>query len=99
MLVDNPLEETRRMSLTIVPIYTRWQGETSGLPLLNLLVGKQQHASSQGLNNPAIVESAPPVDWFPDHQPRRTEVNPQALGKLITSYIVPELMDRSVVCH
>jgi len=97
--VDNSLDETSRTSLTSSYLYfddegyTRWQGETSGLPVLDLLVEKQQQASGQS----AYVEGAPQVDWFPDRQPRRIEVNPQALWKLITSYIVPELMDRSVV--
>jgi hypothetical protein len=101
---NNSLDETSRTSLTSSYLYfddegyTLWQGETSGLPVLDLLVEKQQHAFGQGgLDNSANVEGAPRVDWFPDRQPRRMEVNPQAVWKLITSYIAPELMDRSVV--
>ena len=33
-------------------------------------------------------------NWFPDRQARRTETNPEHIWKLITSFIVPELMDR-----
>lgn len=101
---NHPLEEISRTSLTASYLYfddegyTRWQGETSGLPVLDLLVEKQQHASGQGgLDNPANVEGAAELDWFPDRQLRRMEVNPQALWKVITSYIVPDLMDRSVL--
>jgi hypothetical protein len=60
--------------------YTRWQGETSGLPL--------RSDSVSGL------ESAANPDWFPDRQPRRSDVDPQTFWRLITSYIAPKFMDR-----
>ncbi|EJF61621.1 hypothetical protein DICSQDRAFT_60279 [Dichomitus squalens LYAD-421 SS1] len=107
--VDQFGEETSRMSLASSYMYfddegyTRWQGETSGLPILDLLV--ERHAvvkpdperpigqpSCKGLNGQ-------PSTWFPDRQPRRTEANPEHIWKLITSFIVPELMDSLVQCY
>ena len=82
--------------------YTRWQGETSGLPILDLLV--ERHAVVPKADPDRVA--MPPQqqwkgqngnglsDWFPDRQPRRTETNPEHIWKLITSFIVPELMDR-----
>lgn len=105
---DQLAEETSRMSLTASYLYfddegyTRWQGETSGLPVLDLLV--ERHTPASNRENPDSTRSdsastnntpsAPTVDWFPNRTPRRTDVNPQTLWRLITSYIVPELMDR-----
>lgn len=88
--------------------YTRWQGETSGLPLLDLLVERELPGFS---SKPSAVRDGAPSaqvkeswsrksenvttgDWFPDRQPRTTTVNPETLWKSITSLIVPELMDR-----
>jgi hypothetical protein len=101
---DHLVDEPSRMSLTPYLYfddegYTRWQGETSGLPLLDILV--ERHSP-----NPAR-ESSPHTDsswsnskchpdWFPNRTPRRTDINPETLWRLITSYIVPELMDRCV---
>ena len=102
---SDPLaEETSRMSLAASYLYfddegyTRWQGETSGLPVLDLLVERHTPAANRepidktrSDSNTAKMASA---EWFPDRQPRRTDVNPQTLWRLITSYILPELMDR-----
>jgi len=79
--------------------YTRWQGEASGLPVLDLLVERHTPSSSSEQRNrsdsaSAKMESAANADWFPNRQPRRSDVNPQTLWKLITSYIAPKLMDR-----
>ncbi|KAF8191290.1 fungal-specific transcription factor domain-containing protein [Pholiota molesta] len=86
--------------------YTRWQGETSGLPVLDLLVERHTPVPSQDPNdqshsdsNTAKMASAANAEWFPDRQPRRTDVNPQTLWRRITSYIVPELMDSLVQCY
>jgi hypothetical protein len=98
---DQLAEETSKMSLAASYLYfddegyTRWQGETSGLPVLDLLV--ERHipvANREPIDKTAKMASAANVEWFPDRQPRRTDVNPQTLWRLITSYIVPELMDR-----
>ncbi|KAJ6453418.1 fungal-specific transcription factor domain-containing protein [Mycena vitilis] len=94
-------EETSRLSLSASYLYfddegyTRWQGEASGLPLLDLLVERHVPASD------AVPPSVTPVeqDWFPNRTPRRTDVNPQTLWRLITSYIAPELMDSLVQCY
>lgn len=99
---DNQLlEEMSKMSLAASYLYfddegyTRWQGETSGLPILDLLVEKQNFASGKIDRDKSIaVASAPNTDWFPDRQPRRPDINPQSLWKLVVSHIVPELMDR-----
>lgn len=101
-------EEASRLSLTASYLYfddegyTRWQGETSGLPLLDLLIErKTPDALSQ-----APTSSAPPKasasgpsasvdsEWFPNRSLRRTDVNPQILWRMITAVIPPDLMDR-----
>lgn len=104
---DQLAEETSRMSLSASYLYfddegyTRWQGETSGLPVLDLLV--ERHKPSNNGDKPrSPFESPQPnrlanttdTDWFPDRTPRRTDINPQTLWRMITSSIVPELMDR-----
>ncbi|KAJ7028846.1 fungal-specific transcription factor domain-containing protein, partial [Mycena alexandri] len=97
---DQLAEETSRLSLSASYLYfddegyTRWQGEASGLPLLDLLV--ERHVPSSDSTPPSVpVEQ----DWFPHRTPRRTDVNPQTLWRLITSYIAPELMDSLVQCY
>ncbi|KAJ7176876.1 fungal-specific transcription factor domain-containing protein [Mycena filopes] len=97
---DQLAEETSRLSLSASYLYfddegyTRWQGETSGLPLLDMLV--ERHVPSSDSTPPTVpVEQ----DWFPNRTPRRTDVNPQTLWRLITSYIAPELMDSLVQCY
>ena len=75
--------------------YIRWQGETSGLPVLDLLVERRHTPDKSTLElNAPKVENATSTEWFPDRQPRRTDVNAQALWRLITASIEPELMDR-----
>ena len=78
--------------------YTRWQGETSGLPLLDLLAERHTPVASaeqrNHLDSPTGVESAANTDWFPNRQPRRSDVDPQTFWRLITSYIAPKFMDR-----
>lgn len=73
--------------------YTRWQGEASGLPVLDLLV--ERHTPAEQRNH---SDSAAPkmenLDWFPNRQPRRCDINPQTFWRLVTSYIAPKLMDR-----
>ncbi|KAF7313955.1 P-type phospholipid transporter [Mycena chlorophos] len=94
-------EDTARLSLSASYLYfddegyTRWQGETSGLPLLDMLV--ERHEPSPDETPPAVPPSQ--QDWFPNRTPRRTDINPQTLWRLITSYIAPELMDSLVQCY
>ncbi|KAG2123554.1 fungal-specific transcription factor domain-containing protein [Suillus cothurnatus] len=104
-------EETPRMSIYASYLYfddegyTRWQGETSGLPLLDLLVENHTPVKSEteknspdpAWTNPSSRTANP--TWFPNRTPRRTDVNPETLWRLITSYIVPELMDSLVQCY
>lgn len=103
-------EEASRMSLAGSYLYfddegyTRWQGETSGLPVLDLLVERHNPSGNRESSEPTMhpdpsvsskASSATNTDWFPNRTPRRTaDVNPQMLWRLITSSIVPELMDR-----
>jgi len=94
-------EHPTRMSLTASYLYIddegyiRWQGETSGLPVLDLLVERRHTPDKSTLElNAPKVENATSTEWFPDRQPRRTDVNAQALWRLITASIEPELMDR-----
>ena len=102
-------EETSKLSLTASYLYiddegyTRWQGETSGLPVLDLLVerhslngGAPEAASSPGFGSSPTTESGKgsDIDWFPDRKLKRTDMNPQALWGLVTSSIAPDLMDR-----
>lgn len=92
--------------------YTRWQGETSGMPLLDLLVERHRHKviTKQEPDQPlaqngwavvgmptAQAAQAAMDDWFPDRPTRRTESNPEVVWKLITSFIAPDLMDRYVI--
>lgn len=79
--------------------YTRWQGETSGLPLLDLLVEHHKVATKQEPDQPPNSFSVPNAqaavaDWFPDRAPKPPASNPEAVWKLITSCIAPDLMDR-----
>jgi len=102
-----PEEETARMALYSSYLYlddegyTRWQGETSGLPICDLLIERHQpspkveprdatppHDSHEGTNLAAQTEN-----WFPDRQLSRTDLQPERNWKLITSFIPPDLMD------
>lgn len=105
---DQLAEETSRLSLSASYLYyddegyTRWQGETSGLPLLDLLVERHNPNNSEmseskprpDLSSGARKDATWNTDWFPNRTLRRTDVNPETLWRLITSFIVPELMDR-----
>ena len=107
MTPDQLAEETSHMSLSASYLYfddegyTRWQGETSGLPVLDMLVERHKVPSNEDKSTPPYdpaqskrLVGAVDTDWFPNRMPRRTDVNPQTLWRLITSYIIPELMDR-----
>ncbi|CAL1710383.1 unnamed protein product [Somion occarium] len=96
MSPDQLADEASRMSLAASYLYfddegyTRWQGETSGLPLLDLLVERHK----------VVTKQDPDVnDWFPDRTARRTGNNPEVIWKLVTSFIAPDLMDSLVQCY
>ncbi|KAK0493543.1 fungal-specific transcription factor domain-containing protein [Armillaria luteobubalina] len=110
---DTLVDDTSRMSLTASYLYfddegyTRWQGETSGLPLLDLLVERHNPSETASEGTPSnetasaakkIANSQEP-QWFPNRTPRRTHINPQTLWSMITTYIEPELMDSLVQCY
>lgn len=110
MVVDNLADDTTRISLSSSYLYfddegyTRWQGETSGLPLLDLLVERHTQAiKPDPERGPAQAQAWTSQngqmvsDWFPDRTSKRVDNNPEAVWKLITSCIAPELMDRFVV--
>ncbi|KAH8822579.1 fungal-specific transcription factor domain-containing protein [Flagelloscypha sp. PMI_526] len=84
--------------------FTRWQGETSGLPLLDTLVERHAHQHPRDethsqTGSPAAQVPAPPPDWFPDRTLKRPDFNPQTMWRIITSQIPPELMDSLVKCY
>jgi hypothetical protein len=107
---DDLAEHTSKMSLSPSYLYfddegyTRWQGETSGLPLLDLLVEnyvpttKSETSDTRQpdlpLQDASKTTKTANTDWFPNRTPRRTDINPGNLWRLVTSYIVPDLMDR-----
>jgi len=105
--VDQLAEETARMSLSSSYLYfddegyTRWQGETSGLPLLDVLIERHNMTNNpdpeRGPSQWASQNGRAINDWFPDRTPRRTASNPEVTWKLVSSVILPELMDRWVV--
>ncbi|KAI0051558.1 hypothetical protein FA95DRAFT_1534316 [Auriscalpium vulgare] len=107
---DNSIEETTRTSLSSSYLYvddegfTRWQGETSGLPILDLLVERHKPPPKKE-RDPSPQQDAWSTadpsgsDWFPDRQPNRTDINPERVWKLITSFIAPDLMDSLVQCY
>ncbi|KAF9449160.1 hypothetical protein P691DRAFT_812963 [Macrolepiota fuliginosa MF-IS2] len=115
---DQLAEATSRMSLTASYLYfddegyTRWQGETSGFPVLDLLVERhtppnnrrttdhRSRSESISSSNPGDKSANATIpEWFPNRSLRRTDMNPQTLWKAITSYIIPELMDSLVQCY
>jgi len=98
-------DEIARMSLSSSYLYvddegfTRWQGETSGLPILDLLI-ERHHSSPKnehGSNFPRQWSSSANSTWFPDRTIHHlADMNPERLWKIVTSFIPPDLMDRCV---
>jgi hypothetical protein len=109
---DDLAEHTSRMSLSPSYLYfddegyTRWQGETSGLPILDLLVENHIPTTKSETADTNYSDISVPnaeknvkvtnTDWFPNRTPRRTDINPGNLWRLITSCIAPDLMDRFI---
>jgi hypothetical protein len=100
----NP-DEIARMSLSSSYLYvddegfTRWQGETSGLPILDLLVDRHHSSpkNERDSNSPATVVIDTDSTWFPDRTVHHlADMNPERLWKLVTSFMPPDLMDRYV---
>lgn len=111
--LDGITDQVGRMSISASYLYfddegyTRWQGETSGLPLLDLLVDQHILAAKREDSEPLSPSSSnwsgengsnpqkvPSADYFPNRTPKCQSVNPETLWRLITTYIVPDLMDR-----
>ncbi|KAI0266452.1 fungal-specific transcription factor domain-containing protein [Gloeopeniophorella convolvens] len=107
---DHASEEIARMALSSSYLYvddegfTRWQGETSGLPILDLLIErhnpppKKERDPSPQQDWSNGVSSSSDSTWFPDRTTHRTDMNPERIWKLITSFIAPDLMDSLVQC-
>ncbi|KAG9009417.1 hypothetical protein FRB94_012074 [Tulasnella sp. JGI-2019a] len=91
---------------------TRWQGEMSGFPLLDLLIeheydaGSSQHRSeSPESTSPGVAtmtEEEPstpaPDDWFPDRQSIKDIIRPEDIWTMVSAVISPDLMDSLVKC-
>lgn len=87
---------------------TRWQGEMSGFPLLDLLIehehdmsSSQHHSESPESTSPGVTTmtdeepSTPaPDDWFPDRQSIKDIISPEDIWTMISAVISPDLMDR-----
>ncbi|KAF8259235.1 fungal-specific transcription factor domain-containing protein [Lactarius quietus] len=108
---EHPSEESARMSLSSSYIYvddegfTRWQGETSGLPILDLLI-ERHHPTPKKERDPSPQHNwsnggsyNPDGTWFPNRTTHRTDINPERIWKLVTSSITPDLMDSLVQCY
>ena len=92
--------------------YTRWQGESSGLPLLDFLVERKLPSAS---SNPPSDDAKPPSPvqeygsrkpesvttgtWFPNRRTRLTgSLPPEVMWRTITAQIPPPLMDSLIQC-
>lgn len=89
---------------------TRWQGEMSGFPLLDILIEQREAAAMKQADSPASSKPSPtlapeseadatspaPHDWFPDRQRVQESVRPEDVWMMIASVIQPDLMDKSV---
>ncbi|KAJ8082390.1 hypothetical protein PM082_008245 [Marasmius tenuissimus] len=104
--VDQLGEEVAKLSISDSYLYTddegytRWQGETSGLPFLDLLIERRAPEPSE----PNTASPSPPPQpagpkWFPNRTSKRMDVNPQTLWRMITGHIPPDLMDSLVQCY
>ncbi|KAI0027787.1 fungal-specific transcription factor domain-containing protein, partial [Vararia minispora EC-137] len=105
-------DETARMALYSSYLYlddegyTRWQGETSGLPICDLLIERHQPSPKMEPRDTTPPHefhdgnlTAQAENWFPDRQPSRTDLQPERIWKLITTFIPPDLMDGLVQCY
>lgn len=88
---------------------TRWQGEMSGFPLLDLLLEHdtstshhhQSDSSESASPSVAVMTyeepmSPAPSDWFPDRQSIKDVIRPEDVWTMISTVIAPDLMDRLV---
>jgi hypothetical protein len=100
--LDDLAEATGRLNLASSYLYfddegsTRWQGETSGLPLLDLLVDRLLPDRSDSTPVTPVNATHTPIsqrspesnparsDWFPDRALKTVESNPQTFWKLIS---------------
>ncbi|KAF9261614.1 hypothetical protein L218DRAFT_980783 [Marasmius fiardii PR-910] len=101
-------EEVSKMSISDSYLYTddegytRWQGETSGLPFLDLLIARRVPETAEPTDtsspSPPVLHPSEPT-WFPNRTLRRMDINPQTLWRMITTHIPPDLMDSLVQCY
>ncbi|KAG7095034.1 hypothetical protein E1B28_005825 [Marasmius oreades] len=101
-------EEVSKMSISDSYLYTddegytRWQGETSGLPFLDLLIERRLPETTEptDASSPSSPVSQPSeTTWFPNRTLRRMDIDPQILWRMITTQIPPDLMDSLVQCY
>ena len=92
--------------------YTRWQGESSGLPLLDFLVERKLPTASShpptddGKQSSPVreswsrkPESVTTGTWFPNRRTRVTgSIPPELMWRTITTVIPPPLMDSLIQC-
>lgn len=90
---------------------TRWQGEMSGFPLLDILIEHREAAAMKQADSPASSKPSPtlaaeseadaasptPHDWFPDRKRVQDSVRPEDVWMMIANVIQPDLMDNLVL--
>jgi hypothetical protein len=89
---EQPTKARRQTSVAPSYLYfddegsTRWQGETSCLPLLDSLVERSLKSEATTPTEPTIkIKQEPVVDWFPDRTPKTLESHPETFWKLISA--------------
>lgn len=84
--------------------FTRRQGETSGLPILDLLIDRHHSSPKEKRDSNSRREclnngsSDSDKTWSPDRTSthHQDDMNPERVWELVTSFIAPDLMDRYV---
>ena len=105
--IDQLVEDTARMSIAPSFHYrdnqgeTRWQGETSGLPLLAMLMERHADPTNWPRTRTSLDNLPPPDVPTEEYMPpppksRIPDLNSETLWKKITALIDPGLMDEWV---
>lgn len=105
--IDQLAEDTARMSIAPSFHYrdnqgeTRWQGETSGLPLLDMLMERHADPTTWPRTRTSLDNLPPPDVPTEEYMPpppksRASDLNSETLWKKITALIDPDLMDEWV---
>jgi len=97
--ISDLADATSKLSLTHSYLYlddqgsTRWQGESSGLPLLDVLLEEDRQYRHDQLTEDDDDEV--PATRA-ERGPRRDELNPGAVWRAVTAVVPPDLMDALV---